>query len=181
MSTVAVVGGWPSSPARRVASSINSRPRGRSPDSHSVSARKALALARAVKAELFSDFAAGLLETTKRQFELGSRLAQVPQLHAGHAKADVDRSGLGNSSFGFRLSKKTFGNIPSRAEFPTRPTPDKPTINCRKPLTGKFGARRESARAFERGLGLVRRVTLRPQDRLSVVALQLDPPARLRL
>src|SRR5580693_377338 len=39
-----------------------------------------------VKAELFSDFAAGLLETTTRQFELGSRLAQVAQLQAGLAK-----------------------------------------------------------------------------------------------
>ena len=40
-----MVGGWPSSPARRVASSINSRARGRSPDSHIVNARTALALA----------------------------------------------------------------------------------------------------------------------------------------
>ena len=74
----------------------------------------------------------------------------------------MGRPGLGNSSFGFRLSKKTLGNIPSHAEFPARPTPEKPTKKCRKPLSGKFGARRESARAFERGLGLVRRVTLRP-------------------
>ena len=91
------------------------------------------------------------------------------------------RLGLGNSSFGFRLSKKPFGNIVSRAEFPATPTPEKPTIKCGKPFSGKFGARRESARAFERGFGLVRRVTLRPQDCKSVVGLKLDPPVRLRL
>ena len=51
----------------------------------------------------------------------------------------------------------------------------------RKPLTGKFGLRRESAGAFERGLGLIRRVALRPEDGLSIVVLQLDPLTRLRL
>ena len=93
----------------------------------------------------------------------------------------MGHAGLGNPFLGFRLSKRTLGNIPSRTEFPAQQSPNTLAIKRGKPLSGTFGARRESARSFERGLGLVCRPTLRPHDRLSIVGLQLHPLARLRL
>ena len=96
----------------------------------------------------------------KRQFEMSPRLGQIPLESASQSEYPVSDACVGWSSLGFRLSKKFLGSLPTCADVATQQTPETPTIECGKSLTGTFRAQREIADAFECGLGLTGRPTL---------------------
>src|SRR6516165_10087564 len=71
-----------------------------------------------VMRKLFSDLAVALLViSVDCRLELASRLGQVPEVYAGQPKQTVGDACLADPSLRFRLSKKSPGDVPARADF----------------------------------------------------------------
>ena len=111
---------------------------------------------------------------------MSPRLGQIPLESASQSEYPVSDACVGWSSLGFRLSKKFLGSFSTCADVATHQTPETPTIECGKSLTGGRSApNARSLNSFECSLGLTGRPTFWPQDGLRIGRLKSEAASTL--
>src|SRR5271169_3709937 len=111
---------------------------------------------------------------------MASRGRKLPLGEAGQAENASGGAGLHDPVFCLCFRQESFGSLASGAQFAARVASNPSAVILAEPLPGVSALTRKFSNASEGGRRFLGGETLGPKQRLCIVGLQLEPPARSR-